>query len=78
MIEAHGELPAAEMDGAMVRFADGEGDVLLATNIVESGLDVPRANTMLVCRADRFGLAQLHQLRGRVGRGRVRGRRSTC
>jgi transcription-repair coupling factor (superfamily II helicase) len=57
----------------MVRFADGEGDVLLATNIIESGLDVPRANTMLVWRADRFGLSQLHQLRGRVGRGRIRG-----
>jgi len=56
-----------------VRFADGEGDVLLATNIIESGLDVPRANTMLVWRADRFGLSQLHQLRGRVGRGRIRG-----
>ncbi|EIM28163.1 transcription-repair coupling factor [Microvirga lotononidis] len=70
---AHGQMPAAETDDVMVRFADGEGDVLLSTNIIESGLDVPRANTMLVWRADRFGMAQLHQLRGRVGRGRVRG-----
>ncbi len=73
LIEAHGGLPAAEVDAAMVRFAEGEGDVLLSTNIVEAGLDVPRANTMLILRADRFGLAQLHQLRGRVGRGRARG-----
>ena len=73
IIEAHGELPAEEVDSALVRFAEGEGDVLLSTNIVETGLDVPRANTMLVHRADRFGLGQLHQLRGRVGRGRVRG-----
>ncbi|PVE21330.1 transcription-repair coupling factor [Microvirga sp. KLBC 81] len=73
LIVAHGQMPPAEADEAMVRFADGEGDVLLATNIIESGLDVPRANTMLVWRADRFGLAQLHQLRGRVGRGRIRG-----
>ena len=70
---AHGELPAEEVDATMVDFADGRGDVLLATNIIESGLDVPRANTMLVWRADRFGLSQLHQLRGRVGRGRVQG-----
>ncbi|MBA1156485.1 transcription-repair coupling factor [Microvirga mediterraneensis] len=70
---AHGQMPPAETDDVMVRFADGEGDVLLSTNIIESGLDVPRANTMLVWRADRFGMAQLHQLRGRVGRGRVRG-----
>jgi len=73
LVVAHGQMPPAEADEMMVRFADGEGDVLLATNIIESGLDVPRANTMLVWRADRFGLAQLHQLRGRVGRGRVRG-----
>jgi transcription-repair coupling factor (superfamily II helicase) len=73
LLVAHGQMPAEEIDATMVRFADGEGDVLLATNIIESGLDVPRANTMLVWRADRFGLAQLHQLRGRVGRGRVRG-----
>nr|USU34227.1 DEAD/DEAH box helicase [Methylobacterium sp. OTU13CASTA1] len=70
---AHGDLKAAEMDDVMVRFADGEGDVLLATSIIESGLDVPRANTMLVWEAERFGLAQLHQLRGRVGRGQRRG-----
>ncbi|MFH5944690.1 DEAD/DEAH box helicase [Roseomonas xinghualingensis] len=73
IIEAHGDLPAEEVDTALVRFAEGKGDVLLSTNIVETGLDVPRANTMLVWRADRFGLGQLHQLRGRVGRGRVRG-----
>jgi transcription-repair coupling factor (superfamily II helicase) len=72
VMTAHGRLPAAELDEVMVRFADGEGDVLLATNIIENGLDVPGANTMLVWRADRFGLAQLHQLRGRVGRGRAR------
>jgi transcription-repair coupling factor (superfamily II helicase) len=72
-VVAHGKMPAEAIDHAMVRFADGEGDVLLATNIIESGLDVPRANTMLIWRPDRFGLAQLHQLRGRVGRGRLRG-----
>ncbi len=70
---AHGGLSPEEADAVMVGFADGEGDVLLATNIIESGLDVPRANTMIVWRPDRFGLAQLHQLRGRVGRGRVQG-----
>jgi transcription-repair coupling factor (superfamily II helicase) len=72
-VEAHGGMKPAEMDAAMVGFAEGQGDVLLSTNIVEAGLDIPRANTMLVWRADRFGLSQLHQLRGRVGRGRVRG-----
>ncbi|WP_070151875.1 TRCF domain-containing protein [Sphingobium phenoxybenzoativorans] len=72
-IEAHGKLPAKDIDTAMVRFAGGDGDILLATNIIEAGLDVPRANTMIVWRADRFGLAQLHQLRGRVGRGHRRG-----
>ena len=70
---AHGGLSAEEADAVMVGFADGQGDVLLATNIIESGLDVPRANTMFVWRPDRFGLSQLHQLRGRVGRGRVQG-----
>ena len=70
---AHGGLSADVADEVMVLFAEGDGDVLLATNIIESGLDVPRANTMLIWRPDRFGLAQLHQLRGRVGRGRVQG-----
>ena len=73
IVEAYGKMPAADIDTAMVDFARGEGDVLLATNIIEAGLDVPRANTMIVWRADRFGLAQLHQLRGRVGRGNRRG-----
>jgi len=72
VLTAHGKLPAAEIDEAMIRFARGEGDVLLATNIIEAGLDVPQANTMVVCKADRFGLSQLHQLRGRVGRGNQR------
>lgn len=71
--QAHGKMPAGEIDEAMVAFARGDGDVLLATNIIEAGLDVPRANTMIVWRADRFGLSQLHQLRGRVGRGSRRG-----
>ncbi|WP_161600812.1 DEAD/DEAH box helicase [Teichococcus oryzae] len=73
LLEAHGDMPAEEIDAAMVRFADGGADALLSTNIVETGLDVPRANTMLVWHPDHFGLAQLHQLRGRVGRGRPRG-----
>ncbi|WP_375286821.1 helicase-related protein [Sphingomonas sp.] len=73
LLQAHGKMPAAEIDEAMVRFGRGDGDVLLATNIIEAGLDVPRANTMVIWRADRFGLSQLHQLRGRVGRGNRRG-----
>ena len=73
VIIAHGGLPAKQVDTALTDFANGKGDILLATNIVESGLDIPRANTMLVWRADRFGLSQLHQLRGRVGRGRTQG-----
>ncbi|WP_460448275.1 DEAD/DEAH box helicase [Alsobacter sp. SYSU BS001988] len=73
LLVAHGRMKPADIDDALIRFADGDGDVLLATNIVESGLDIPNANTMVVWRPDRFGLAQLHQLRGRVGRGRRRG-----
>lgn len=68
---AHGDLPAKTIDATMVGFAEGDGDILLATAIIESGLDVSRANTMLVLRPALFGLAQLHQLRGRVGRGAV-------
>ncbi|TBN42013.1 DEAD/DEAH box helicase [Paracoccus subflavus] len=68
---AHGGLSAREIDETMVDFARGEGDVLLATGIIESGLDVARANTMVILRPALFGLAQLHQLRGRVGRGPV-------
>ena len=73
IIQAHGKMPPGDLDIAMTDFAAGRGDVLLATNIIEAGLDVPRANTMIVWRADRFGLSQLHQLRGRVGRGSRRG-----
>ncbi|WP_170984336.1 TRCF domain-containing protein [Rhodoligotrophos defluvii] len=73
VVTLHGKLPGAEIDEIMMRFAGGEADVLLATNIIESGLDLPRANTMLVWRPERFGLAQLHQLRGRVGRAARRG-----
>jgi transcription-repair coupling factor (superfamily II helicase) len=73
LVVVHGKLPPAEVDEAVVAFAEGRGDVLLSTNIIEAGLDIPRANTILVWRPDRFGAAQLHQLRGRVGRGRRRG-----
>jgi transcription-repair coupling factor (superfamily II helicase) len=68
----HGRLPVDEIDDRMMSFVEGKADVLLATNIVESGLDIPRANTVVVCWPEHFGLAQLHQLRGRVGRGGVR------
>jgi transcription-repair coupling factor (superfamily II helicase) len=73
IVTVHGKMPVADIDAAMVDFANGDGDILLATNIIEAGLDVPRANTMIVHHADRFGLSQLHQLRGRVGRGVRRG-----
>jgi transcription-repair coupling factor (superfamily II helicase) len=69
---AHGQLPPSEIERIMSAFYDGEFDVLLSTAIVESGLDVPNANTMIVHRADQFGLAQLYQLRGRVGRSKTR------
>jgi transcription-repair coupling factor (superfamily II helicase) len=72
LICLHGRLPADEIDDRMMTFVEGEADVLLATNIVESGLDIPRANTIVVCWPEKFGLAQLHQLRGRVGRGGIR------
>ena len=73
IITAHGRMKPETLDDAVTRFSQGKGDVLLATNIIEAGLDIPRANLMLVTNADRFGLAQLHQLRGRVGRGARQG-----
>jgi transcription-repair coupling factor (superfamily II helicase) len=69
---AHGQMPERQLAQVMERFAQGEVDVLLSTSIIESGLDFPNANTLIVERADTFGLAQLYQLRGRVGRGTVR------
>jgi transcription-repair coupling factor (superfamily II helicase) len=72
IVSLHGKLPADEIDDRLMSFVEGEADVLLATNIVESGLDIPRANTIVVCWPEKFGLAQLHQLRGRVGRGGTR------
>ncbi len=69
---AHGQLAATELEDKMAAFYDGQYDVLLSTAIVESGLDIPTANTLIVHRADMFGLAQLYQLRGRVGRSKVR------
>ncbi|MDB5522513.1 MAG: mfd [Rhizobium sp.] len=69
---AHGQMPPGELDDIMNAFYDGQYDVLLSTTIVESGLDVPTANTLIVHRADMFGLAQLYQIRGRVGRSKVR------
>jgi transcription-repair coupling factor (superfamily II helicase) len=64
----HGKLPERQIEAAMLRFTRHEADILVTTTIIENGLDIPRANTMIVNRADRFGLAQLYQLRGRVGR----------
>jgi ATP-dependent DNA helicase RecG len=65
----HGQLPAARKAEAMERFASGEADALVATSVVEVGIDVPNATVMLIESAERYGLSQLHQLRGRVGRG---------
>ena len=69
---AHGQMPAKQLEDIMSAFYDGKFDVLLSTTIVESGLDIPTANTLIIHRADRFGLAQLYQLRGRVGRSKTR------
>ncbi|HWL58462.1 MAG TPA: transcription-repair coupling factor [Paracoccus sp. (in: a-proteobacteria)] len=71
-IVAHGQLAAGDLDSRMNAFYDRGADVLVATSIVESGLDIPTANTMIVWRADMFGLAQLYQIRGRVGRSKTR------
>ncbi len=65
---AHGQMTSHELEKAMIAFVLGQTDVLVCTTIIESGLDIPNANTMIINDADRFGLAELHQLRGRVGR----------
>ena len=72
VIVAHGQMAAGQLDDIMNAFYDGQYDVLLSTTIIESGLDIPNANTLIVHRADMFGLSQLYQLRGRVGRSKVR------
>ncbi|MGY3698447.1 transcription-repair coupling factor (superfamily II helicase) [Bradyrhizobium sp. USDA 3240] len=69
---AHGQMPPTVIEDIMSAFYDGKYDILLSTTIVESGLDIPNANTLIVHRADMFGLAQLYQLRGRVGRSKLR------
>jgi transcription-repair coupling factor (superfamily II helicase) len=68
---AHGQMPEKQLEDVMLSFVHGEVDVLVCTSIIESGLDIPRANTILVSNADHFGLSQLYQLRGRVGRSNV-------
>jgi len=73
MAQAHGRLAPTELERVMTEFGDGKYDILLSTNIVESGLDMPAVNTLVIHRADMFGLGQLYQLRGRVGRGKQRG-----
>ena len=72
VVSAHGQMSATDLEDRMSAFYDGQYDVLLATNIIESGIDIPTANTMIIHRADMFGLAQLYQIRGRIGRSKVR------
>jgi len=69
---AHGQMPSSQLEDIMTAFYEGKYDVLLSTTIIESGIDIPTANTLIVHRADMFGLAQLYQLRGRVGRSKIR------
>jgi transcription-repair coupling factor (superfamily II helicase) len=71
-VVGHGQMAPTQLEDVMSAFYDGQYDVLLATSIVESGLDIPAANTLIINRADMFGLAQLYQLRGRVGRAKTR------
>jgi transcription-repair coupling factor (superfamily II helicase) len=73
VIMGHGQMGERELEATMVRFVSGQADILVSTAIVESGLDIPSSNTIIINRADRFGLAQLYQLRGRVGRERLQG-----
>lgn len=70
---AHGQMPAANIDKIMNDFYDGKFDILLSTTIIESGIDIPTANTMIIHKANNLGLSQLYQLRGRVGRSKIRG-----
>ena len=70
---AHGQMPPADLDKVMNEFCDGKFDILLSTTIIESGIDISAANTIVIHRADMLGLSQLYQLRGRVGRGKIRG-----
>lgn len=72
VIQAHGQMPSNELDDRMTAYYEGQYDVLLATNIIESGLDIPNANTLIVHRSEMFGLGQLYQIRGRVGRSKQR------
>ena len=72
VIIGHGQMAEAELEKVMLKFIRGEADVLVCTTIIENGLDIPRANTIIINRADRFGLAELYQLRGRVGRSNQR------
>ena len=73
LVVAHGKMSPTQLEKAMTAFYDRQYDLLLSTNIIESGLDIPNANTMVIHRADMFGLAQLYQLRGRIGRAKLRG-----
>ena len=73
ILVAHGQMPVKQLEDVMTAFVDKKGDILLSTTIIESGIDMPNVNTMIVYRADMFGLAQLYQLRGRIGRSKVRG-----
>jgi transcription-repair coupling factor (superfamily II helicase) len=68
IVVGHGQMDSDELEEVMTKFVNGEADVLLSTTIIESGLDIPNANTIIIDRADRFGLSELYQLRGRVGR----------
>lgn len=72
VISAHGQMPPTDLEDRMTAFYEGQYDLLLATNIIESGIDIPRANTMIIHHAEMFGLSQLYQIRGRIGRSKLR------